>query len=157
MFVLPHLADFVLNFDTGPLTSSLPLGGSAHLLINETGAFTLSTHAHESGADNIDCTMAVTLASAEGVAFTFSIQGGVEGTTAGLPFGTPRRDDDQIQPGTNGDITKNFDAIRDATLIGRLVGTDTLTEALDQFVKDSADAAVRQLGTAAATAVIALI
>jgi hypothetical protein len=157
MFVLPHLNDFVLNFNTGPLTSNLPLGGSAHLLINETGAFTLNTHAHDSGADNIDYTMAVTLASPEGVAFTFGIQGGVEGTTAGLPFGTPRRDDDQTKAGTNADITKNFDAIRGATLVGALVGTDTLTVAFDKFVNDFADAAVKQLGTGAAAAVTKLL
>jgi hypothetical protein len=44
-----------------------------------------------------------------------------------------------------------------ATLVGSLAGTGTLTEALDRFVKDFADAAVKQLGTAAATAVIKLI
>jgi hypothetical protein len=156
-FVLPHLDDFVVNFDTGPLTSNLPLGGSAHLLLNKSGVFTLTTHAHDSGFDNIDYTLAVALASSQGVALTFSIQGGVEGTSAGLPFGTPRRDDNQLKSGTNADITKNFEAIRGARLMGRLVGSDTLTEALDAFARDFADSAVKQLGGAAATAIIKIL
>ena len=92
MFVLPHLDDEVLTFDTGPITSNLPLGGSAHLVVNKTGAFTFNTHAHDSGFDNINYTIAAVLMSSQGLALSFAHQGSVEGTTASLPFGSPSAD-----------------------------------------------------------------
>ena len=85
MFVLPHLDDEVLTFDSGPITSNLPLGGSAHLVVNRTGTFTFSTHAHDSGFDNIGYSLAAVLMSSQGVAFSFTRQGGVEGRPAARP------------------------------------------------------------------------
>jgi hypothetical protein len=32
-FVVPHLDDQTANFDSGPVTSDLPLGGSVHLVM----------------------------------------------------------------------------------------------------------------------------
>jgi hypothetical protein len=157
MFVLPHLEDDVLTFDSGPITSNLPLGGSAHLVMNKTGTFTFSTHAHDSGFDNIDYSMAAVLMSAQGVAFSFTRRGRVEGTSAGLPFGTPRRDDDQTTPGTNSDITKNFEKIRDAVLVGQLSGTDALVNGFTTLIQQALEDAAKQLGTAALSAAEQLV
>jgi hypothetical protein len=157
MFVLPHIEDDVFTFDSGPITSNLPLGGSAHLVVNRTGTFTFSTHAHDSGFDNIDYSLAAALVSPQGVAYTFGHQGGVEGTSAGLPFGTPRRDDNFTAPGTNADITTNFEKLRGAVLIGRLSGTDALVNGITQLIEQALTDAAKQLGTAAATAVLKLV
>jgi hypothetical protein len=157
MFVLPHLNDEVLTFDSGPITSNLPLGGSAHLVVSSSGDFTFSTHAHDSGFDNIDYTLAAVLLSPQGVAITFGHQGHVEGTSAGLPFGAPRRDDDFTTSGTKSDISTDFEKIRGAALVGNLTGTDTLVNGIAQLVTQTLDQALKQLGTAAASAIVSLI
>ena len=90
----PVVSGDIATFDSGPLTSSLPLGGSLHLVIRRNGNFTLSTHAHDSGFDNIDYVITAVLIAASGIAFTFQHAGHVEGTSAGLPLGTPDRNDD---------------------------------------------------------------
>lgn len=154
MFVLPHDPDDVRTFDTGPVTSNLPLGGSAHLVINRTGTFTFTTHAHDSGFDNIDYSFAVALLSPQGVGYTFAHQGSVEGTSAGLPFGTPRRGDDQTSAGSNPSIAAEFDKLADATLIGQLAGTDTLIGGIKQLVTETLKSAADKLGDAAANAAI---
>jgi hypothetical protein len=156
MFVLPHLDDEVLTFDSGPITSNLPLGGSAHLVVNRTGTFTFSTHAHDSGFDNIGYSLAAVLMSSQGVAFSFTRQGGVEGTSAN-PFGSPRRTEDITTPGTNPAITGDFDKIRGAVLVGTLAGTDKLVGGLEGLINEALDDAAKQLGTAVASAVVALV
>jgi hypothetical protein len=155
-FVIPH-HDEVQTFDSGPLTSDLPLGGSAHLVLTKSGAFTFSTHAHDSGFDNIDYSLAAVLMTPSGLAFTFRHQGGVEGTSAGLPFGTPRRDDDQVTPGSNPAIRDEFGNIFNSVLIGKLAGTDTLVGGIENLISDALKSALDELGKAAATAVIALV
>ena len=50
----PVVSGDTATFDAGPLTSGLPLGGSAHLVMRRNGDFTFSTHAHDSGFDNIE-------------------------------------------------------------------------------------------------------
>ncbi|QLL09665.1 hypothetical protein [Mycobacterium vicinigordonae] len=99
VFVLKH--DSVKTFDAGPLTCGLPLGGSAHLACQSNGAYTLTGHAHDSGFDTIQYAWAAALVTPAGIAFTFAHQGRVEGTSAGLPFGTPRRDDHFTLASTN--------------------------------------------------------
>ena len=83
----------VREFDRAPLRTpdGLAIKGSAHLVVTE-GAFTFSGTARDSGATNIDYTVAAVL-TASGIAVTFAHQGSTEGTIAGLPFGTPSRDD----------------------------------------------------------------
>jgi hypothetical protein len=157
MFVLPHLDDEVLTFDTGPITSNLPLGGSAHLVVNKTGAFTFNSHAHDSGFDNINYTIAAVLMSSQGLALSFAHQGSVEGTTAGLPFGSPKRGDDFITAGTNQAITDNFEKIRGAVLVGQLAGTDTLTDAIHQLIQDALQSAAKQLSSAVVAAATQLV
>jgi hypothetical protein len=110
-FTLPHIDDETANFDSGSLTSSLPLGGSAHLVVRKNGNFTFSCHAHDSGFDNIDYVVSAVLMTPAGIAFTFQHSGNVEGTVAGLPFGTPDRDDDFITGGFNPAITNEWSGI----------------------------------------------
>jgi len=88
-FVLPHVDVETAVFDSGPLTSGLPLGGSVHLVMRKNGDFTFSSHAHDSGFDNIDYVVSAALMTPSGIASTFQHSGHVEGTVAGLPFGTP--------------------------------------------------------------------
>ena len=153
VFVLPH-HDEIQTFDSGPITSDLPLGGSAHLVITKTGAFTLSTHAHDSGFDNINYSLAAVLMTPSGLAFTFGVQGGVEGTSAGL---TPRRSEDKVSSGSNPAIRDEFGNIFNSVFIGKLAGTDTLVAGLESLVGDALKAAAVSLGQAGAKAVVALL
>jgi hypothetical protein len=63
----------VAAFDSGPLTSSLPLQGSAHVVFDEKGDFTFTCHAHDSGFDNIDYTVAAVILTQSGIALRSSI------------------------------------------------------------------------------------
>jgi hypothetical protein len=154
MFVLPH-HDEVRDFDSGPVhvPGDLPLSGSAHLVITRSGNFTFSTHAHDAGFDNIHYTLGAVLMTPAGMAVTLTHQGGLEGTSAGLPFGTPRRDDDKVSTGHNQVITDEFDAFLNGVFTATLSGSDVLVDAVGDALKDAAAAA----GVAAATAVIALL
>lgn len=156
----PDIRDFdAVDSDNGTtrLASDLPLGGSAHLLVTNTGAFTLNVNAHDSGFDNIDYTFAAVLMSKSGLAFTFSHQGGVEGTSAGLPFGTPRRDDHATLTGTNPSLKDEFIRLDGAVFVGTLKGTDALVSGVEGFITDEISAAAKELGTEAAKAVVALV
>jgi hypothetical protein len=154
VFVLPH-HDEVHDFDTGQVNvpGDLPLSGSAHLVITKSGNFTFSTHAHDAGFDNIHYTLSAVLMTPAGIAVTFQQQGGLEGTSAGLPFGTPRRDEDTVATGHNQVITDEFDAFLNGVFTGKLGGSDVLVDAVGDALKDAAASA----GVAAATAVIALV
>jgi hypothetical protein len=154
LFVLPH-HDEVRDFDSGELhvPGDLPLSGSAHLVITRSGNFTFSTHAHDAGADNIHYNLAAVLMTRAGMAVTLQHQGGLEGTTAGLPFGTPDRDDDQVSTGHNQILTDEFDAFLSGVFSAEISGTDVLATVVEDALKEAAAAA----GAAAATAVVALI
>jgi hypothetical protein len=122
-FVLPHVDPETVNFGAGPLTSDLPLGGNAHLVMRKNGNFTFSCHAHDSGFNNIDYVVAAVLMTSRGIAFTFAHSGNVEGTVAGLPFGTPDRDDDFVIGGNNPMITGEFDDIPNAKFSATISAT----------------------------------
>jgi hypothetical protein len=154
VFVLPH-HDEVHDYDTGQLTveGDLPLSGSAHLVITRSGTFTFSTHAHDAGFDNIHYTLGAVLMAPGGIAVTFQHQGGLEGTSAGLPFGTPRRDDDRVSTGQNPVIAEQFDAFLNGVFTGKVGGSDVLADAVGDALKDAA----AKVGAAAATAVVGLV
>jgi hypothetical protein len=154
VFVLPH-HDQVHDYDSGELRvpGDLPLSGSAHLVITRSGNFTFSTHAHDAGFDNIHYTLASALVTPGGIAVTFQHQGGLEGTSAGLPFGTPRRDDDKVSTGHNQILTDEFDAFLNGRFSATIGGSDVLTTAIEDALKDAA----AQAGTAAVIAVTALV
>jgi hypothetical protein len=156
-FVLPHVDPDTATFDSGPLTSGLPLGGSAHLVMRRNGDFTLTTHAHDSGFDNIDYALSVVLITAMGFAFTYQHTGHVEGTSAGLPFGTPNRNDDVTASGQDAAITREWDGIQSgARLFASLDGKDKLLGGLQGMLNDLLSEAAQAIGKAGATAVESL-
>lgn len=161
MFVLPHVDDDVLTFDTGPITSDLALGGSAHLVVTRSGDFTFSTHAHDSGFDDIDYALGAALATPSGLVFTFQHEGHVEGTSSGLPFGTPDRDDDFVDTANNAMLAGEFDRLRGAVLAGRLTGRDALVGGIEDLIGQAVSQAEQELGAAAGAAagaaVVALV
>jgi hypothetical protein len=147
-FVLPH-HDEVQTFDVGPLTSDLPLGGSAHVELSTTGAFTFSTHAHDSGAESIDYTLCAVLISPSGFGFVWTHQGHVEGTSSAIPLlGRPKRDDNQTSTGTNATVAGEFGKMFNSTLFGRLAETDTLTGGPEALAARVISDAAKQLGLA---------
>ncbi len=154
---MPVLDHDTAVFDSGSLTSGLPLGGSVHLVLRRNGSFTLSGHAHDSGFDNIDYVLSAVLMMPSGTTFTFQHSGHVEGTIAGLPFGTPNRDDNPVIGGTNQGLTKEFDGMGGAVLKASIGGKDTLIGGLPSALEPLEKAAAAELGKAAAAAVIALI
>jgi hypothetical protein len=159
-----HLNPDIRAFDaldpdnhTTNLACDLPLGGSAHLVVSNTGAFTFQVSAHDSGFDNIDYSVAAVLMTREGIAFTFAHSGSVEGTIAGLPFGTPTRDDHATITGSKQELKDEFRRLEGATFIATLDGTDTLVEGIKGLILEALKAAAKELGAAAAKAVIAVV
>ena len=138
-----HMFAETATFDAGVLSSNLPLGGRAHLVVQRNGNFTLSTHAHDSGWDNIDYGIAAVLMTATGTAYTLERAGHVEGTVAGLPFGTPNRDADVVSTGLNPAITADFDNIvATGKFSATLTGQDKLIGALEDLLAAAAKEAV---------------
>jgi hypothetical protein len=155
VFTLPHRADHV--YDSGPITSDLPLGGWAHLVVQPNGGWTFSTHAHDSGFDNIEYALGAVLVNRFGQPFTFAHEGHVEGTSAGLPFGTPDRDNDQTTSGTDARLQAEYDNLADSDLVCTLTGKDKLVAGVDSWLQDLAQQALAQLGKAAVAAVVAAV
>ena len=139
------------------LQGDLALGGSAHLVITDSGTFTFNSHAHDSGFDNIHYTLGAVLMTPEGLAFTFEQQGSVEGTVAGLPVGTPRRDDNRMTSGSNPVLKAAFNHLRGATFVGRLAVTDTLVVGAKSLIAEAVRSAMQRFGLEAATTIIALV
>jgi hypothetical protein len=157
-FVLAHIDDQTATFDSGPVTSGLPLGGSVHLVMRRNGDFTFTCHAHDSGFDNIDYVISAVLMSASGIAFTFQHSGHVEGTSAGLPFGTPNRNDDFTSSGNNESITREWDGIMQGAKLGvSLDGKDKLVGGVTGALGDLVNQVAQELGKAAAAAAVALV
>jgi hypothetical protein len=151
------LAPDTAVFDSGPLTSSLALGGSAHVAVRGNGDFTFSCHAHDSGFDNIDYAIVGVLLTTNDIAFTFAHSGSTEGTSAGLPLGTPRRDDDFTTSGNNPMITTEFGGMNGALWKANLTGRDLLVHGIAGALEDLLAQVVSALGKAAAAAVVALV
>jgi hypothetical protein len=152
-FIDPETA----TFDSGPLTSGLPLGGSCHLVMRKSGNFTFSCHVHDSGFDNIDYVVSAVLMTPTGIAFTFQHSGHVEGTIAGLPLGTPNRNDDFITGGNNPAIMNEWGSMPGAKLIASVDGKDTLVGGLEGIMNNLLKQVEGQLGKTAAAAVVALV
>jgi hypothetical protein len=121
------------------------------------GNFTFSSHAHDSGFDNIDYIVSAVVMTPSGVAFTFQHSGHTEGTVAGLPFGTPRRDDDFITGGNNPTIATEWGGMAGAKLRASIDGVDTLSQGLQGIVNDLLKQVAQDFGKAAAEAVVALV
>ncbi|MGC3971892.1 MAG: hypothetical protein QM775_32475 [Pirellulales bacterium] len=148
----------IVTFDCGPITSELPLGGSVHVVMKRNGDFTFSSHVHDSGFDNIDYALSAVLITGSGIAFTFERSGHVEGTSAGLPFGTPNRNDDSFTTGNNPMITREFDDLfAGAKLMASLDGTDKLVNGIKGMLGDLLSQAAEAIGKAAVSAAVSLV
>ncbi|MFG3053033.1 hypothetical protein ACGFZP_19065, partial [Kitasatospora sp. NPDC048239] len=144
------------NFDQN-VTTDIAIGGSAHVVMRQDGFFSFSTHAHDSGFDNIDYTITAAVMTPDGTVFTFQHSGHTEGTVAGLPFGTPDRNDDFTFTGNNPKITEKWDGILNGTFKADLDATDTLAAGVTGALGDLVKAIVSAAGKAAAEAVIKLV
>jgi hypothetical protein len=142
----------VMTFDSGRLASDLPLGGSAHLVVQRNGSFTATGHMHDSGFDPIHYAWAAALVTPAGIAFTFEHQGHVEGTSSDL-LGTPDRNDDFTLTGSDPRITAEWNGIVDAKFSAKIDGSDKLLGAVKEALGD----ALKQLGEAAVKAVVTLV
>jgi LGFP repeat len=142
-----------VKFDSGQVNSNLPLNGNVQLIVQRNGTFTFTGSAHDSGFDNISYGIGAVLITAPGDAFEFKHSGHVEGTSAGLPFGTPQRDDHFVITGQNPVLTAKFDDIvKSGRLVATLTGTDKLQGALQDLLVEAAKEAVQagiQVGVAA--------
>jgi hypothetical protein len=165
MFVLPHSVGFappeVMNFDSGAIhiPGGLTLQGSAHLVVRRNGDFTFTSHAHNSGFDNIRYALAAVVRSPTGqAAFTFQKEGRVEGTVAGLPLGTPQRNDDVTATGHNPRLAAEFANLANGgRFVVSLTGRDLLAGGITQLVQETLEDAAKQLAKGAAEAVVALV
>lgn len=146
-----------VTFDSGALTSSLALGGSVHVVMDRNGSFTFSCSAHDSGFDNIDYTVAAVVLDPNGIAFTFSHSGHVEGTSAGLPLGSPNRDDSFTTGGVNQQITSEWSQIPGARMSASINGTDKLKGGIEGMIGDLLSQLLQQAEKAAVTAVVGLV
>jgi hypothetical protein len=119
----------------------------------------MSGHLHNSGFDNIDYTLSAVVVSPSGASIGFQHSGHTEGTLAGLPFGTPNRDDDFVSPQglNNQQVAAAWNQLRNGSLFWRLDATDTLAQGGEQLLGDLAKQALQALGSAATAALVALI
>ena len=146
----------VKTFDQG-VTTTIAVGGSAHVVMKQNGSFTFSGHAHDSGFDNIDYTITAAVLTSDGIVFTFQHSGHTEGTVAGLPFGTPNRNDDFAVGGANSQITAEWAGVLNGTFKASIAGTDTLAEGVIGALGDLVKELLAEAEKAAAAAVIALV
>jgi hypothetical protein len=127
------------------------------LVITSAGDYTFSCHAHDSGFDNIHYAVGAVLLANNGIAFTFAKSGGTEGTSAGLPFGTPRRDDNYTTSGNNQSIKNEWGNLAGAKFQAKIDGADQLAAGLKGFVSDLANEVAKQAEQAAAKAIVAVV
>jgi hypothetical protein len=119
--------------------------------VDRKGNYTLTTHAHDSGFDNIRYLLGVVLFLSDGRgAFGIGVPGRVEGTEAGLPFGKPDRNHDQTIIGKDPLITEHFDSIvAGAHLVGRLDGEDVFVGGLQDAIGDAFKEGLKSFGSEA--------
>src|SRR5262249_33270913 len=122
------------------LTSGLPLGGWVDITFDAQGNVTFSGSLHDSGFDNIDYTLTAVVMTPTGAGIGYQHQGHTEGTVAGLPFGTPDRDDPFVTPEglNNQQIAANWDQLSQGSLFWRLDATDTLAHGAGSLLGDLA-------------------
>ncbi|MEO5769295.1 MAG: hypothetical protein ABIS92_13165 [Polyangia bacterium] len=140
-----------MSFESGPVTSNLPLGGRIRLVVRRNGDFVFSGHAHGSGFSNIDYAFGVVLATAAGTAYTFAHKGHVEGTSGTFPS-APNRNSDFTRPGNSPAIASDWDnlLVSGRMLPPNLSGEDKLLGGLQDLLADAA----KQIGAAAIKAAV---
>jgi len=127
--------------------------------MNQHEDYSFTTHAHDSGGDNIDYAITAVLMTSAGFAFTFQHTGSVEGTVAGLPVGTPRRDDDFTSPTVNNPLISAHwsEIVGGGTFLARIDGVDSTVGSLTDLLGIMVKAAATQLGQDAAKGIEKLL
>jgi hypothetical protein len=158
--VSPQLGQDTATFTQNNLPSGHPLGADyVKLVLNRNGDITFTGHVHDSGFFNITYGVVAVVMTPQGTAYTILRSGHVEGTEAGLPFGTPNRNDDFTVTGNNPQIAANWDQVRQAKMHAILDGTPSFD--LGSFIGDGINKAISALvsagAAAGAAAIIALL
>jgi hypothetical protein len=80
-FVLSHDLPQLLTFDFNSIVfeDGVPVGGNAHLSINQDGAYNFRGHFHDSGAVDFDISIVCAVKDAQNRVYTFSQTGEVGG------------------------------------------------------------------------------
>ncbi len=81
------------------------------MVMNNKGDFTFSGHMHNSGFNNIGYVATAVVITPSAIAYSMQHSGHTEGTSAGLPFGTPKRNDDWVVSGNNPQIRDNWEQV----------------------------------------------
>jgi hypothetical protein len=146
----PPLPETV-TLESGSITSGLPIGGTARLVLARSGATTFTGHLHDSGALGIDYLLTVIALTPSGTAYTVQRAGHTAGTL------TPgSRDDDWTQTGVNDQLRENWREASKARLSWTLHANDTLTPQLGPALEEALQEALKQAGQAAVKAIIGL-
>ena len=146
------------QFDSGWLSTGIAVGGWMKILMNKSGDYDFQSYAHDSGFDNIDYTISGVVMGSDLFAFTFQHSGSVEGTVAGLPFGSPNRDDSFTANTANNPVmAAHWDAILEGQLQARIDGTDTIVRGIGGLLGDMVKSAATSLGGEAASVIVSLL
>jgi LGFP repeat len=143
-----HFHDDVVTQDWAPI------GGWIDVVVSLKGDFTFIGHMHDSGFPNIGYTLGIVVMAPSGIGYGLSHSGHVDGTIT--IFGR-NRDDDWTDTGNNPHIADNWRDVTQARLFWRLVSSDTLSSGVQGLLEDVAKDAVKALGAAGVSALIALI
>ncbi len=147
------------TWDSGPIAFSdgTALGGNCRLVMNNNGDWTFSGHMHDSGFDTYSFGVAAVALTPSGVGYTLSVEGRAEGTSAGLPFGTPNREYDWTTSGNNPSVRDNWMQAAQAAFSVRVVAQDKLAAGITDTVQDALKELAKKGITTAATALVALL
>lgn len=147
------------SWDSGPITfkDGTALGGYCRLVMNRNGDWTFSGHMHDSGFDTYAFGIAAAALTPSGIGYTLQIAGRAEGTSAGLPFGTPNRNFDWTTSGNNPSIRDNWMQAAQAQFKVRVVAQDKLAGGLSDVVQDALKDLAKQGIEMGVKALIALL
>ncbi len=147
------------TWDVGNIVFSdgTALGGNCSLVMNRNGDWTFSGHMHDSGFDTYQFGVVAVALTPSGVGYTFEHKGRTEGTSAGLPFGKPNRNNDWNTPGNSPSVRDNWMQAAQAVLHVRVVSQDKLLQGLNQTVQDALAQLAQEGITAGTTALISLL
>jgi hypothetical protein len=152
----PTMTGDVATYDSGLLTTtdSLPLDGSVNLVLKKNGDFTFNSHAHDSGFDNINYTVSAVVMTPDAIAITFQHQGTVHGTD---DIFNENRNDNFTQGGNLNTVSNEWPGIPGSILVASVSGTLVIPQDLENALSGLVQAALSQLGQAAAKAIVAAV
>jgi len=144
VFVLPfgHPPDISIRSNV-TTQGWAPIGGWVQVDAHSNGSYSFAGHMHNSGGLNLRYTLAAVLVTPTGQSFGFARNNHrVDGTET--VFGR-NRDDDWNSPGSDIEITRNWDQVSRAQLHWRVVASDTITGTIENFLEDLAKEGFKRL------------